>query len=81
MFHLKNGIHADLPATAVPITDPAHKRPIIEYIVEDLNQPRNAANVHQPQHVEDWMTGSPLVEVLFTEIPALPSDQASIRRP
>ncbi|WP_410870623.1 nitroreductase/quinone reductase family protein [Nocardia sp. A7] len=80
VFHLKNGPHADLRATAVPITDPAHKRPVIEYIVEDLNQPRNAANVHQPQHVEDWMTGSPLVEILFTDFPTS-SQPADAKKP
>jgi hypothetical protein len=69
MFHLKHGIEADLRATATPITEPTQQRPIFEHIVNDLNQPRNAANVTQPQHVEDWMAGSPLMEIIFTDIP------------
>jgi len=68
-FHLKHGISADLRATGVPITDPAKKRPVFEYIVDDFNQPHNPARVRQPQHVEDWMAGSPLVEVVFTDFP------------
>lgn len=69
VFHLKHGIRADLNATAVPVTDPAQKRPIFEYIVDDFNQPHNPAIVRQPQRVEDWMAGSPLVEIVFTDIP------------
>jgi len=66
-FHLKNGVRADLAATAVPITDPALRRPIFEYIVSDLNQPHNPGAVPQPQHVDDWMEGSPLVEIVFDD--------------
>lgn len=69
VFHLKHGIRADLRATAVPVTDPAQKRPIFEYIVDDFNQPHNPAIVRQPQYVEDWMAGSPLMEIVFTDIP------------
>jgi hypothetical protein len=69
VFHLKHGVRADLPATAVPVTDPAQKRPIFDYIVDDFNQPHNPAIVRQPQDVEDWMAGSPLVEIVFTTIP------------
>lgn len=67
-FHLKHGVRADLPATAVPITDPERRRRVFEYIVDDFNQPHNPARVYQPQHVEDWMDGSPLVEILFDDI-------------
>jgi hypothetical protein len=69
VFHLKHGTQADLRATAVPITEPAHRLPVFEWIVNDLNQPRNSANVTQPQYVEDWMVGSPLVEIIFTVLP------------
>ncbi|MCK6068229.1 MULTISPECIES: nitroreductase/quinone reductase family protein [Microbacterium] len=69
-FHLKHGIHADLRATAIPITEPAQKRPIFEYIVDDFNQPHNPAIVRQPQRVEDWMAGSPLMEIIFTDLPS-----------
>jgi hypothetical protein len=66
-FHLKNGVKADLAATAVPITDPRERRPIFEYIVDDLNQPANPANFARPQVVEEWMAGSPLVEIIFDD--------------
>lgn len=64
-FHVKHGAHADLPATAIPITDSGTRRRIFEYIVDDMNQPHNPARIRQPTHVEDWMAGSPLVEVVF----------------
>lgn len=65
--HLKNGIEADLGATSVIITDPAVRRPVFEYIVDDLNQPHNPGYVAQPQRVEDWMDGSPLVQIIFDD--------------
>ena len=67
-FHVKHGAHADLAATAVPVTDPAERRRIFEYIVDDFNQPHNPARVPQPQRVEDWMEGSPLVEIVFDDL-------------
>ncbi|WP_405835481.1 nitroreductase family deazaflavin-dependent oxidoreductase [Streptomyces sp. NBC_01518] len=38
-FHLKNGIRADLPARATPVTDPAERQAVLAEIVADLNQP------------------------------------------
>lgn len=64
-FHLKHGARADLAATAVPVTDEAERRRIFSYIVDDLNQPHNPARIPQPTHLEDWMAGSPLVEIVF----------------
>lgn len=64
-FHLKNDLRADLPATAIPITDEAERRRIFTSIVDDFNQPHNPAGVSQPVHREDWMAGSPLVEISF----------------
>lgn len=64
-FHVKHGAKADLPAIAIPVTDSDTRRRVFEYIVDDMNQPHNPARIHQPTHVEDWMTGSPLVEVVF----------------
>jgi len=66
-FHLKNGVRADLPATAVPITDEATRRRIFGQIVADLNQPHNPGRIAQPTHLEEWMAGSRLMEVLFDE--------------
>jgi hypothetical protein len=64
-FHVKHGAQADLPAVAIPVTDEATRRHVFEYIVDDMNQPHNPARIRQPTRVDDWMKGSPLVEVVF----------------
>lgn len=66
-FHLKNSVVADLPATARPVTDEAERRRIFAQFVDDLNQPSNPGRIAQPTRVEDWMAGSPLLEVSFDE--------------
>ncbi|WP_435193587.1 nitroreductase/quinone reductase family protein [Streptomyces sp. NRRL F-5630] len=68
-FHLKHGVHADLRATALPVTDPERRRRFFQYIVDDVNQPHNPALVHQPQRVQDWIDGSPLLEIVFNDLP------------
>lgn len=50
---------------AIPVTDEATRRHVFEYIVDDMNQPHNPARIRQPTRVDDWMKGSPLVEVVF----------------
>jgi deazaflavin-dependent oxidoreductase (nitroreductase family) len=72
-FHLKNGVRADLPATARVITDPAERHRILSEIVDDLNQPHNPAHITQPTRLEDWENGSPLVEIVFAH-QATPDD-------
>ncbi|WP_125130804.1 hypothetical protein [Microbacterium sp. 10M-3C3] len=69
-FHLKHAIHADLRAVARPVTDRQRRQAIFEYIVDDFNQPHNPAIVRQPQRVEDWLAGSPLLEIVFPDLPA-----------
>lgn len=64
-FHLKHGVRADLPATAIPVTHPAERHRIFTEIVADLNQPANPARIRRPTHVEDWVAGSPLAEIRF----------------
>jgi F420H(2)-dependent quinone reductase len=56
-FHLKGSVQADLPAVARPITDEAERREVVRGILADLG--RGTGNV------EDWVAGSPLVEVEF----------------
>jgi hypothetical protein len=56
-FHLKGSAQADLPASARPITDEAERREVVGGILEDLG--RGTGNVDQ------WVAGSPLVEVEF----------------
>lgn len=68
-FHLKNGVRADLAATAVPVTDEADRRQIFASIVDDLNQPHNPGRIQQPARLEDWIAGSPLIEIVFDDQP------------
>ena len=51
-FHLKRGVHADLPATARVITDPAERRSILSVIARSWNT--------SPDVMVDF---SPLIEV------------------
>ncbi|WP_243883883.1 nitroreductase/quinone reductase family protein [Cellulomonas fengjieae] len=52
-FHLKNGIRADLPARATPVTDPAERQAVLTEIVADLNQPHDPGTI-RPTRLEDW---------------------------
>jgi deazaflavin-dependent oxidoreductase (nitroreductase family) len=55
-FHLKQAVHADLPARARPITDAAERRAVFIPFL---------ANWNRSEEIERWMTDSPLVEVSF----------------
>jgi len=66
MFHLKNGVRADLKATATPVLDEDDRRHIFTSIVDDLNQPLHRGYLSQPvEPVEEWVAGSPLMHVIF----------------
>lgn len=60
VFHLKESIQADLPARARLIDDPEERRRI-------LSTPAMAWYHSQVAAVEELVTGSPLIEVLFDE--------------
>ena len=53
-FHLKQSTQADIPATAMPITDEAERRRVLSKVVEKWNQQAN---------LEAFVQSSPLVEV------------------
>ena len=53
-FHLKESVQADLPATAVPITDEMQRQEILSAILQKLGRSHDLAA---------WMPASPLVEV------------------
>lgn len=55
-FHLKQSVAADLQARATPITEPAARRAIFTTILRDLGQ---------PDDLEAWVAGSPLMAVSF----------------
>jgi deazaflavin-dependent oxidoreductase (nitroreductase family) len=58
-FHLKRSVHADLPATARVITDPAERRQLAEWIV---------ANAWPNQDVEAMTRFSPFIEVTIHQV-------------
>ena len=55
-FHLKRSVVADLPATAMPITDPSEREAIFRRILSDLGGGRD---------LDAWLAGSPLMRVRF----------------
>ena len=57
-FHLKESTAADLPAKAVPITDPGEKRRIFFAAATVWDQPTERT-------VDRWVRSSPLIEILF----------------
>lgn len=62
-FHLKNGIRADLPARATPVTAPDERQAVLAEIVADLNQPHDPGTI-RPTRLEDW-AGSRLMRISF----------------
>ena len=67
IFHLKNSVVADLPATATVITDPAERRRILSDFVEDFNQ-RHGPDSPWPEAVlDEWVARSPLARVSLEE--------------
>ncbi len=55
-FHVKEGATADLPALAVPITDPAERRRVMGAVMR-----ANSWFAAEPYSLDDWVAGSPLV--------------------
>jgi F420H(2)-dependent quinone reductase len=53
-FHLKESAHADIPARAHPITDPADRRRVLSGVL---------AGIGREGALEDWVDHSPLIEV------------------
>lgn len=66
-FHLKNGIRADLPARARPVTDPVERQAVLASIVADLNQPHDPGTI-RPTRLEDWAR-SRLMRISFPRRP------------
>ncbi|WP_063129509.1 nitroreductase/quinone reductase family protein [Nocardia fusca] len=66
-FHLENGIRADLPARATPVTDPAERRGVLAEIVADLDQPHDPGTI-RPTRLEDW-ADSRLMRISFRHRP------------
>ena len=58
--HLKESARADLPATALPITDPGEKRRILLAASTVWSRPTEHT-------VDRWVRSSPLIEILFDD--------------
>ncbi|MEM7032169.1 MAG: nitroreductase/quinone reductase family protein [Chloroflexota bacterium] len=61
-FHLKQSIEADLPATALAITDKSEKRSVLAQILDNIKENFDGA----PPAIETWVEKSPLIEVIIT---------------
>ena len=59
--HLKHDVRADLPATAIVITDKTAGHGILGVIV---NEAQRRGQLQPPVPLEDWIAGSPPVEFL-----------------
>jgi len=53
-FHLKNGVRADLVAHATPVVDEGDRLPVLQAIVDDLNQPHDPGTIGHTS-LEDWL--------------------------
>ena len=60
IFHVKEGVRTDLPARAVPITDPAERRRVMGEVMRGNGWFRS-----QSFDLDEWVASSPLVEVQF----------------
>ena len=66
VVHLKNGVVADLPATALPVDEPTRRR-VITQVLDLQTRPDMAARVARRQRLDEWFEGSPLVEIVFDD--------------
>jgi|SRR6187431_1029 len=65
-FHLKHGVHADLAATATPVTDPGERARLFSAITEGIDALYARRGSHQRvAHPDRWVAGSPLIRVAF----------------
>jgi deazaflavin-dependent oxidoreductase (nitroreductase family) len=65
--HLKNGVQADLPASATVITDDEVRRGILRPIVEEYNARWTAASPWPHGDLDEWVSNSPVALVTFAD--------------
>jgi deazaflavin-dependent oxidoreductase (nitroreductase family) len=82
IVHLKHGVTADLPATAVPV-DEATRRRVITAVLDLQTRPEIATRVSQRQNFDDWFARSPLVEIVFDDeqLRTMSSERSDGRNP
>jgi deazaflavin-dependent oxidoreductase (nitroreductase family) len=66
-FHVKNGVTADLAATATVITDPEVRREVLRPIVDDYNARWSADSPWPHGDLDEWVADSPVARVTFTD--------------
>ena len=66
-FHLKQGVVADLPATATVIVDPAERRRVLAVFVDQFNQRRGTDSEWPEAVLDEWVAQSPLAKITFSE--------------
>jgi deazaflavin-dependent oxidoreductase (nitroreductase family) len=66
-FHLKHGVAADLPAVAEVITDPGERRRLLAQFVDEFNERNGPGSPWGKAVLDEWVAGSPLARVRFTE--------------
>jgi deazaflavin-dependent oxidoreductase (nitroreductase family) len=76
IVHLKHGVTADLPATAVPV-DEATRRRVINAVLDLRGRLGIAARVSRRQNFDDWFARSPLVEIVFDDAELRSASSAS----
>jgi deazaflavin-dependent oxidoreductase (nitroreductase family) len=66
VVHLKHGVTADLPATAVPVDEPTRWR-VITAVLDLQDRTDLETRVSRRQNLDDWLARSPLVEIVFDD--------------
>ena len=66
IVRLKHGVRADLPATAIPIVDEATRRRVLTEVLKEQDRAQTGGRV-PCQYLDDWLAGSPLVEIVFDD--------------
>ncbi|MEU6602948.1 nitroreductase family deazaflavin-dependent oxidoreductase [Streptomyces flaveolus] len=64
--HLKHGVRADLPATAVPVDEQTRRR-VLTAVLALQDQSGLETRVTQRQQLDEWLAHSPLIEILFDD--------------
>lgn len=66
-LHLKHGVAADLPATAIVITDPAERRSVLAELVDQFNRRQGPDSPWPEAVLDEWVEHSPLAKVNILE--------------
>lgn len=61
IFHLKESVHADLPARARPVTEPGERRRVLDELLPTLGRVSD---------YDDWLARSPIIQVEFLDAKA-----------